>query len=124
MSGLNDVVAAGVETAFAAAKDFVVLGTYYARGSAPVYNPSTDEIEFTPLTYTDVRMLRTSATREEREASSITVGDVKFIIPAVDLEGRVPDETDEIEYGGIRYGILAIKSVPGDTLYIIMARKK
>jgi hypothetical protein len=124
MSGLNDVVAAGVNTAFEAAKDFVVLGTYYARGSEAVYDPTLDTITFTPLTFTDVRMIRTKASREEREASVVTIGDVKFLIPAADLPGHTPSETDEIEFGGVRYGVLATQSVPGDTLHIIMARKR
>lgn len=123
MSGLNDVVLAGVETAFTAAKDFVVLGTYYARGSEPVYDPVNDVITYTPVTLTDVRMIRASASREEREASSVTVGDYKFLIPAADLGGREPDETDRLEYAGDMYNILAIKVVPGDSLYTIMARK-
>lgn len=123
MSGLNDIVAASVETAFDAAKDFVILGTYYARGSDPVYDPSLDTITYTPLTFTDVRMIRTSASREEREASSVTVGDFKFIIPAVDLGGREPDETDRIDYAGDMYNVLASKIVPGGTLFTIMARK-
>lgn len=124
MAGLNDVVAQGVETAFGAAKDFVVLGTYYARGSEPVYDPESDTITYTPLTFTDVRMIRAAAQREEREASAITVGDVKFLIPAADLPGHTPEETDEIEFAGDRYNVLAYKPVPGDTLYTVMARKK
>lgn len=121
---LNATVAAGVETAFSAAADFVELGTYYARGSAPVYDPSSDTITYTPLTFTDVRMIRTSISREEREASQVTISDVKFLIPAVDLPNHSPDETDTIEYGGVMYNVLAYRSVPGDSIYIIMARKK
>jgi hypothetical protein len=124
MAGLNDVVAQGIETAFSAARDFVVLGTYYARGSAPIYDPDTDTITYTPLTFTNVRMIRTSVSREEREASSITISDLKFLIPAADLPGHSPDETDELEFGGDRYNVLTMRSVPGDSLHIIMARKK
>ena len=121
---LKDVVEQGVETAFDALKDFVVLGTYLARGSEPVYDPDSDSVTYTPLEFHDVRMVRTSASREEREASSITVGDVKILIPAADLPGYTPKETDTIIYGTEHYNVLAIKAVPGDSLHIIMARKK
>lgn len=124
MTDLKQVVAEGVEVAFAAAKDFVELGTYRARASEPVYDPDTDTIAYTPLVIADVRMLRTAAGVEEREASAVAVGDVKFIIPAVDLQGYVPKESDEIEFGGLLYNTLAIKFVPGDSIYIIIARKK
>lgn len=121
---LREVVTAGVETAFSVAADFVVTGTYYARGSDPVYDPDADTITFTPLTFNNVRMIRTSISREEREATAVTISDVKILIPSTDLPGHYPQETDEMEYGGVRYNVLTIKSVPGDSLFILMARKK
>lgn len=124
MSGLNDVVAAGVETAFDAARDFVVLGTYYSKSTTPVYDPSTDTMTGQHVTVPNVRILRTAASREEREASQVSVGDVKFIIPARDLGVVKPSEVDEIRYADEMYNVLAIKAVPGDSLHIIMARKK
>lgn len=121
---LKETVAAGVETAFSAARDFVSLGTYTHRTSAPAYDPATDILTAGETTVSGVRMLRTSITAEEREASPLTVEDVKVLIPARDLPGFKPSETDYFELDGTDYNVLTLKTVPGDSLWIIFARKK
>jgi hypothetical protein len=123
MTDLLQVVEDGVETAFTTLKDFVVLGTYMTRGSEPVYDPETDSMTYVAQNFENVRIIRTAASMEEREASTISINDVKFLIPATDLPGYEPTETDVVDYGGVLYNVLAIKHVPGDSLWIIMARE-
>jgi len=69
-------------------------------------------------------MLETSSQAEEREASPVTVGDSKFLIPFVDLPGITPSETDTILLDGVGYNILIYKKVPGQAIHIIFCRKK
>lgn len=121
---LNSTIAQGVQTAFAAAGDLVVLGTYVARTGTPVYNASTDTYTAPTVTHTNVRMLRTSLTDEEREASPTTVSDIKVLIPATDLPGTRPSETDTFTVENVGYNVLRIKTVPGDSLWILFARAK
>lgn len=114
----------GVETAFAAAAELVSLGTYKAKGGDSIYDPTTDTMSDTGLTFTNVRMLETSSEAQEREASPVTVGDSKFLIPYVDLPGVVPTETDTLSVNGVGYNILVYKKVPGKAIHIVFCRKK
>lgn len=124
MTDLTQVVEQGVEVAFDTLKDFVVLGTYYTRGSEPVYDPDTDTMTYDQQNFSNVRMIRTSANMQEREASAVAVNEVKFLIPAADLPGYTPSETDWLDYAGIPYNVASFRHVPGDSLWIIMAREK
>lgn len=123
---LKATIASGVLQAFTAAQDLVSLGTYSTRGtSIPVYDPVNDTyVSSSANTVTNVRMLRTSLTDEEREASSVTVSDAKVLIPAVDLPGVRPSETDTIQLDGVGYNVLSVKTVPGDSLWILFVREK
>lgn len=115
---------AGVESAFLAAAELVRLGTYNAKGGVPVYDPDTDTMTSTPSVINNVRMLETSSQAEEREASPVTVGDSKFLIPFVDLPGIIPSETDTLTLDGVGYNILIYKKVPGQAIHIVFCRKK
>lgn len=121
--GLGDLVHSGVETAFQAASDFVSLGVYTHRHSDPVYDPVTDQMTGGTTEYIGVRMIRTAANSEERESSPLTINDVKILIPAADLP-VLPQENDWFVLDGISYNVAALKRVPNDPLWIIMARKK
>lgn len=114
----------GVETAFAAAAELVSLGTYKAKGGDPIYDPVADTMSSTGLTFSNVRMLETSSEAQEREASPVTVGDSKFLIPFVDLPGITPSETDTLRVNEIGYNILLYKKVPGQAIHIVFCRKK
>lgn len=123
--GLKATVAAGVQQAFVAAGDLISTGSYTARRGTAVYNPATDTYTSTSVvTYPAVRMLRASLTDAEREASSVSVSDVKVLIPATDLPGVTPDETDTFTLDGLGYNVLSYRTVPGDSLWIIIAREK
>ncbi len=121
---LTETIARGVETAFSAAGDLVALGTYVARAGASVYDPVADTYTGGSVTVTNVRMIRTALSDEEREASPVTVSDVKVLVPAVDLPGHRPGERDTFTIQNIGYNVLRIKAVPGDSLWIIFAREK
>lgn len=121
---LKATIASGVETAFAAAEDLVSLGTYTVRRGTSVYDPATDSYTGVgPTTYGNVRMIRTALTDSEREASSVTVSDVKVLIPARDLPVR-PNETDVFTLDGVGYNVISLKAVPGDSLWIVFARER
>jgi hypothetical protein len=121
---LLTTIAAGVETAFTAAQDLVSDGVYTVRTAAPVYDPVTDDYTASTTTFDPVRMLRTSMTDQEREASALTVTDVKVLIPATDLPGVRPGETDVFTLDGTGYNVITIKTVPGNSLWIVFAREK
>ena len=121
---LNDVVKSGVERAFLAAKDFVSLGTYVVRTGAAVYDPTTDTMSGGETTHVNVRMIRSSSQGEEREASPVTVRDVKVLIPASDLPGVEPSETDSFTMDTVEYNVIMFKSVPGNSLWIVFGKEK
>lgn len=116
-------VAAGVETAFTAAGDLVSSAQYVVRSGASTYDPVTDTHSTPTTTYT-VRALRSSFTEQEREASPVTVEDVKILVPASDLDGTKPRETDYFQLDGLQYNVLAARGIPGNSLWIITGRKK
>ncbi len=121
---LTETIAAGVETAFNAAGDLVALGTYVSRTGATSYNPTTDVYTGNDVVYANVRMLRTALTDQEREASPVTVSDIKVLIPARDLPNKRPSERDMLSVQNVSYNVLRVKTVPGDSLWIIFAREK
>ena len=120
---LRQIIAAGVETAFAAAEDLVSLGSYTAVRGERHYDPATDSYTGGSTTYPNVRMLRTALTDAEREASTVTVSDTKVLIPARDLPVR-PGETDVFRLDGVDYNVISLKSVPSDALWIVFARER
>lgn len=113
-----------MEQAFAAAQDLVSSGTYYSRSGAGTYNSTTDTYNVALTTYSAVRMVRAGLTDQEREASPVSVTDVKVLIPAKDLANVRPKESDTFLLDGVNYNILSFKGVPGDSLWIIYAREK
>lgn len=120
---LNSIIRGGVETAFAAAGDLVHRGTYTRRHGQRTYDAVNDVDVNDEIVYTNVRMIRTRATAEEREASPVSIGDVKILIPAVDTGGLPPTESDILEYHTEIYNVITHQKIPGDSLWIIMARR-
>lgn len=123
MLGLLNTASQGVETAFKVAEEFVRLGTYTKKTGNGVYDPTTDSMDMTTIVTEDVRFLQTSLTREEREASPLSIQDFKFIVPAVDLPDLDPGENDTISFPGEELNVLASKFVPGKVVHIIFARR-
>lgn len=121
---LTDVLQAGVETAFASAQELVRLGTYTAKGGDPIYDPIADTLTGGGDAIANVRMLESSATLAEREASPVSITDTKFLIPFVDLPGHTPSETDKILLDGVGYNVVAFKKVPGQAIHVIFARRQ
>lgn len=115
--------AAGIETAWAVAAEFVTPGTYTKREGNPTYDPATDALAANDNVVSNVRFLKVSASREEREASPVAINDAKFLVPAVDLPGLTPGENDVITILGITYNVLVSKFVPGEVLHIIFGRR-
>ncbi len=124
MSLLN-VVEQGVETAFAVASEFVTIGTYIQHVGGSTYDPETDAVTPGVVEIPNVRFLKTASEGSEREASPISVTDVKFIIPAKDLPaGFRPREEDQMLPGdGLKYNLVVPRFVPGNPVHIIFARQ-
>lgn len=120
---LIDTIQAGVETAFEAAKELVRLGDYYVVPENVVYDPITDDMTGAIPPVSDVRFLETSHEAQEREASQVSVTDLKFIVPFVDLKGADPTENDKIVLDGVLYNVVLVKKPPGQGIYIIFCRK-
>lgn len=124
---LSLVVSSGVETAFQLAGDFVRLGTYFSMpdGSQSTdYDPTTDTIAGPRATLNNIRMLRVKQDEREIEASAAAKQQVKFLVPAADLPSITPKGPDEILFNGTRYNVLQADTVPGDSLWIILAVRK
>lgn len=119
---LTATLRAGVETAFGVAKELVRDGTYITKGGDPVYDPATDNLG-SDVRVSGVRMLQTASTVEEREASPVSVNDIKILIPFVDLPGIEPGENDKIDLDGKIYNVLTVKPVPGKAIHIIFCRE-
>jgi len=120
---LTDTLRAGVELAFAQVPDLVRLGTYVTKGGDPIYDAESDTLVGGVRQIPDVRILETSSTAEEREASPVTVKDSKFLIPWVDLPGIRPSEVDHIVMDNVKFHILVAVKVPGDALHIVFCRE-
>lgn len=118
-------VRAGIETAFAVGEEFVSIGTYLRRAGPSAYDPITDTTSPAAVPIPNVRFLKTATDVTEREASPVTITDLKWLVPAVDLPPDFrPGEDDQIEPGdGLRYNILASRPLPGDALFIFFGRK-
>ena len=118
---LTRSVAAAALAAFNAADDFIKRGELVASGSAD-YDPVTE-------TYTNssskinVRMLRTSVTEKEIEASVANPADTKFVVLGADLVGADPNTQDKIIYETITYNIQKLQIVPGGSVLIFFARR-
>ena len=121
---LVEILQAGVETAFEAAKELVRVGLYTAKGGDPVYDPGTDSMSGGEVQVTGVRMLPTTTTVEDREASPVAVSDVAVIIPYVDLPGITPSETDKFEMGGVTHNVIAAKKIPGQAVHKVFGRER
>jgi hypothetical protein len=124
VTGLLDTVFAGVETAFSVGSEFVVLGTYTKKSGNPTYNPAADTLAESPNVVPNVRFLKTALSREEREASPLSIQDAKFIVPAVDLPGLDPGENDFFQMeNGERWNVLTSRFVPGKVVHILFGRR-
>jgi hypothetical protein len=125
MVGFVDTILAGVETAFTLSSEFVVSGTYTKKSGNADYDPSTDElVAENSNVFTNVRFLKTALSRQEREASPLSVQDAKFLVPAVDLPLKDPGENDFFVLAtGERWNVLTSKFVPGDVIHIIFGRR-
>ena len=121
---LKQTILQGIETAFTAAGDLVSLGSYTVQNGTPVYNPATDTLTQTTVTISNVRMIRTAFTEAEREASPVTVTDVKVLIPGKDLLPHVPAETDTFTLDGHSYNLISYRAVPGNGLFTIFGKMK
>lgn len=115
---------AGIETAFSAASELVVVGTYVVKGGDPVYDPVTDTQSGGEVQVPNVRMLASTVSVEEREASSIAVSDVAILIPYVDLPGVTPAEADHFVMAGVTYNVVAAKKIPGQAIHKVFGREK
>lgn len=113
----------GVEVAFAAVSEFVSVGTYLARTGAEVYDPDTNTKTPVGVTIPEVRLLPTSVSAQEREASPISVDDIKVLVPGIDLGTTRPTTNDKFQMAGVWYNIVAVKPVPGKALWILFGRR-
>jgi hypothetical protein len=119
---LRDIVASGIETAFAIAAEYVVVGTYKPSDGTPVYDPDTDTMtQGTPIP--DVRFMPVNNQVEEREASPVAVTDLKLLVPGKDLKGVVPSDTGKCQLWDKWHNVILARAVPGQDLWIIFVRQ-
>lgn len=112
-----------VETIFALADELVSPAVYHSSAGEKTYDSDLDEYVGGAVD-TPVRVIETSITAEDREASPIEVEDMKILVPYVDLEGIALSGSDSITYLGTTKNILARKKVPGQAIHIFFIRKQ
>lgn len=112
----------GVEIAFAAASEFVSVGTYLGRTGNESYDIDADTMNPIGTSIPNVRFLPTSVQDAEREASPVAVSDLKILIPGKDLGTFVPSTNDKLQMAGFWYNVVAVKPVPGKALWIVFVR--
>lgn len=121
---LLEVVAGGVETAFAVASEFVITGTYRHRdGTGSTYDPDSDTKLPAGVDVLNVRFLPTNNQAEEREASPVTVQDLKLLVPGKDLGGKIPNDSGQVFIWDAWWNITLVKAVPGQSLWLFFVRK-
>jgi hypothetical protein len=120
---IQESVLRGVEQAFTIADD-VSMGVYTISSGVATYNATLDKQVMAASRVLNVRMLRTTLETEEREASQLTVTDIKVLVPGVDMQGAQPNETDTFTLDGNGYNVVTFRPVPGNALWIIYGRLK
>lgn len=120
---LEGILQSSVETVFDVASELVQEAVYHPNSESGTYDPATDEYTSAPSGH-NCRLIETTVTAEDREASPIEVEDLKIIIPWKDLEGVTLKGVDAITYAGTTKNILARKKIPGKAIHIFFIRQR
>jgi hypothetical protein len=94
----------------------------YVKVVPGVYNPTTDATADTLTTYTNVPVVLTNPTKAESEYFLPDKITQKVILAALDLP-VVPGSPDYFLIDGVRWEINRIKSVPGNSLWVIFIQE-
>lgn len=101
--------------------------TYTSIDNTGTYNPITDELENPVLVTQQVDSVLASFSLEESKADSVVVAtDMKCLISSKDLGSIIPSEKDIIteDENGRVWDVIGVKSVPGESLWIIHVRRQ
>lgn len=121
---LTNILRGSVETIYTVLEELVVLATYHSTSTARIYDAETDSYAGGAADIPNVRVIETSVSVEEREASPVTVEDTKILIPHVDLASITLEESDTITYNGTTKNILARKKIPGKAIHVFFVRER
>ena len=75
-------------------------------------------------TISNVKMIKCSLSKKEMEASILTLASCKFLIPALNIPGVIPESNDLITFEGEIWETVDVKSPPSNPLWIIYAKRK
>lgn len=112
-----------VSTAIKIIGDIPLQITYVSKGSDKVYDPILDTETSTDI-QVSVKAVKARFKAEEINESIIVDKDAKFIISNKDLTGIVPKEDDYfLDDTGKKWTVKIVQGVPGDSVWILRARK-
>jgi hypothetical protein len=116
---LNNLVSSAIKIL----GDIPIQITYVSKGLTPTYDPVND-VETSVDTQTTVKAVKARYKAEEINDSIIVDKDAKFIIANKDLNGVEPKENDYfLDDKNLRWTVRIVKTVPGESVWILQCRK-
>ena len=120
--GLDSIISKQVQKAMKTVKSLARQITYtsVANGS---YSPATDSVSTTTVTVPAVTAVFEKLYQNELDMEIRNLVDVKILIAALDLPGITPQTEDTVSDASDVYRIKKVDTVPGNSLWILYARK-
>ena len=95
----------------------------YVEVGANTYDVATRTNTGTETVYADVPMVLSKFDVEEIDNNLVVTTDLKILIASLDLSVTPKEDDHVLLTTGEKYMIKSVKSVPGNSLWIIQARK-
>lgn len=87
------------------------------------YNPATDSHTTNTIILTNVTAIFEKLLQNEIDSEIRNLVDIKILIAALDIPGIVPVVEDSITSGAKTFKVKKVDSVPGNSLWILYARR-
>jgi len=110
-----------VEQTFTGIGDLAETATFHRVTSDGTYNPSTGTTTDTITNVTLPKVVLAKYKKAETDGETIRETDQKVLIPYNDLTTK-PETVDYLTINGVRWEIVSVEGVPGDSLWILQAR--
>lgn len=116
---LNNLVSSAIKIL----GDIPIQITYVSKGINGSYDPATDTYSSVD-TQVILKAVKARFSAEEINDSIIVNTDAKFIIANKDLNSVIPKEDDYfLDEKNLRWTVRVVKSVPGESVWILQCRK-
>lgn len=112
-----------VSESFKAFEDLRKTVTYYSVTGDTVYDPVADTVSADTENVT-IQGIWSKFSKFQIINQVALSTDVKFIVPALDLGGIIPNENDYlVDDSGVRWNVYGVRSPPGESVYILHLRE-